>query len=190
MTDAEVSANATKLTQVTSVRRFISIDGKTVVRLVRSEQALDAYVSPPGGREISSTWGFCLDQEPDTFREVGSLAQTLEKLAPRRTISAAAIVSPRRFSEMVAAAGDLGGLVSVGSLEVAIVLKWGVRSAAPFCAIDVTEHELRFHTLVPQALYKEAEREPEGVYVTAFSFDSLSIVERKLVAGPRARRRG
>lgn len=176
--------NALKLTPVTSVRRYISIDGKTVVRLVRSEQNLDAYVSPPGGRMISSVWGFYLDQEPDTFREVGSLAETLEKLAPRRTLSAAAIVSPRRFSEMVADAEGLGSLVFVGSLAVAIVLDWGRRNASRFCAIDVTDRELRFYTMVPTALYKESEREPEGVYATTFSFDSLSIVKRKRVAGP------
>jgi len=91
---------------------------------------------------------------------------------------------------MVAAAENLGFVVCVGALAVSVILEWGHKTATPFCGIDVEDGVLRFHALVPEGLEPQTKSEAPGVYLTGYSVKSLSIVERRLVAGPPDRGAG
>jgi hypothetical protein len=51
-----------KLTPVTDVARFVSIDGTTIVRISRSSRALDAYYDPPVVQDVREAWGTCFDE--------------------------------------------------------------------------------------------------------------------------------
>src|SRR4051794_11003410 len=104
-----------KLTPITDVWRFVSIDGKTIVRVRRSLTALDGYYDPPVRQDVSDAWGYCFDGTRDSFREVGDLQDVLKTVAAASMVAAAALASPRQFAEMVAAAFNLGNVFYVGS---------------------------------------------------------------------------
>ena len=97
------------LTPITEIRRYISIDEKIIVRISRSKQEMDYYSDPPV--ELKIVWGYCLDAEPDSFRETGSLRDVLMQIATRPMIVASAVAAPRRFAEMVSVAYDLGKVI-------------------------------------------------------------------------------
>src|SRR4051812_43612627 len=93
-------AGSMKLTPVTDVARFVSIDGRSIVRITRSLRALDAFYDPPVVEEVTDAWGTCFDESPDSFQEIGQLPDVLKIIATRDMVAAAALASPRRFAEM------------------------------------------------------------------------------------------
>src|SRR5262249_46023607 len=103
-----------KLTPVTTVDRFVAIDGVTIIRIFRCLRALDGYYDPPVVQDKSDVWGIC-PEGPDSFHEIGQLQDVLKTIATQPMVAAAAKASPRRFAEMVSAAFDLGLVFYVGS---------------------------------------------------------------------------
>lgn len=168
-----------KLTPVTSVDRFVSIDGTTIVRISRSLLALDGYYTPPVVEDVRDIWGMCLDEEPDSFREMGQLQDVLKAIASQEMVAAAAVASPRRFAEMVASAYDLGLVFYVASRAI-----WAVgdhvADAKRFCSIEVHQTSLNFHVLVSRDLF-EKQRELPGVYSVSFSLSEFVVQSQALV---------
>lgn len=168
-----------KLTPVTDVARFVSIDGRTVVRITRSRQGLDAYYDPPLIEDVTEVWGTCLDESRDSFHEIGQLKDVLKTIATQDMVVAAAVASPRRFAEMVATAHDLGSVLYVGSRAMWVVAD-RVADAKQFCTIDATNQVLRFHTLLPIKLF-EKKRELPGIYSVSYSLSEFLIQSKVLV---------
>jgi len=168
-----------KLTPVTDVARFVSIDGTTIVHISRSLRALDAYYDPPVVQDVTEVWGTCLDEAPDSFQEIGQLQDVLKTIATREMVAAAAMASPRRFTEMVAAAYDLGRVFYVASRAMWSVADY-IADAKRFCSIEVTEESLNFHVLLLPKLFAE-QREPPGVYKVSFSLSEFVMQSRALV---------
>ena len=67
------------LTPITSVERFVSIDGVTVVRIYRCKQWLEGFSDPPIIEDEAVTWGSCFHDTPDRFIEVGALEEVLKQ---------------------------------------------------------------------------------------------------------------
>lgn len=175
---SEASCNM-KLTPVTDVARFVSIDGRTIVRISRSFRALDAYYDPPVVQDVRDVWGMCFDESPDSFQELGQLQDVLKAIPTQEMVAAAALASPRRFAEMVAAAYDLGLVFFVASRAM-----WSVADHVPdakrFCSIEVNKESLNFHVLLFPHLFAE-QRELPGVYSVSFSLSKFFIQSRALV---------
>ncbi len=168
-----------KLTPVTDVARFVSIDGMTIVCISRSLRALDAYYDPPVVQDVIEVWGTCFDEAPDSFREIGQLQDVLKTIATQEMVAAAALASPRRFAEMVAADHDLGLVFYVANKAMWLVADH-IADAKRFCLIAVTEESLNFHVLLLPKLFAE-QREPPGVYSVSFSLSEFVIQRRPLV---------
>jgi hypothetical protein len=170
-----------KLTPVTHVGRFISVDGRTVVHISRSRQGqgLDAYCDPPVIEDETEVWGTCLDEHRDTFHEIGLLPEVLQTIAPQQMVAAAAMASPRRFAEMVASAHDLGGVFYVASRAIWAVSDH-IADAKRFCSIEVDEQTMSFHALLPLKLFEEQSEVP-GVYAICYSLSDFKIKSRTLV---------
>jgi hypothetical protein len=168
-----------KLTPVTDVARFVSIDGRTIVRIARSLRALDAYYDPPVVQDVRNAWGTCFDESPDSFQEMGQLQDVLKTIAVKEMVAAAALASPRRFAEMIAAAHDLGLVFYVASRAMWSVADH-IADAKRFCPIEVTEQSLNFHVLLLPKLIPQ-QRERPGVYKVSFSLSEFVIQSRTLV---------
>lgn len=168
-----------KLTPVTDVVRFVSIDGATIVRISRYLIALDGWYDPPEVQDVREVWGLCLDEAPDYFREIGQFADVLKSIAAQKMVAAAAGASPRRFAEMVAVAYDLGLVFYVGSRAIWSVAE-KIADAKRFCSIEVKEESLNFYVLLLPELFAE-QREPPGVYSVSFSLSEFLIRSRVLV---------
>jgi hypothetical protein len=168
-----------KLTPVTDVARFVSIDGRRIVCISRSLRALDAYYDPPVVQDVREAWGTCFDEAPDSFQEIGQLQDVLKSIATQEMVAVAALASPRRFAEMVATAHELGLVFYVASRAM-----WSVADHIPdakrFCPIEVTEESLNFHVLLLPKLFAE-QREPPGVYKVSFSLSEFAVQNRVLV---------
>lgn len=169
----------------TSVTRFVSINERTIVRINRCLSP-DAYCDPPVVEQSTDVWGSCHREEPDSFREIGSLEDALKDVAPARMIVASAISSPECFARMVTAAHELASLIAVGSLAIAVISDH-IENAGRFCAIAVTGKSLTFHTLETQNLFGVDRRTP-GVYAVSYSLTKL-CVERNELVEPYPRRR-
>jgi hypothetical protein len=167
-----------KLTPIIDVQRFISIDGTTIVRIAQYRQALDGWYSPPVIKDLREVWGTCLDENRDSFREVGSLQEVLRSIASPDMVTAAVTASPRRFAEMVAVAHDVGLVFYVASRAMWAVAD-RIADAKRFCLIQIEEQSLRFHTLLP-TLFGEP-RDSPGVYRVSFSLSDFAIQSRDLV---------
>jgi hypothetical protein len=141
-------------------------------------RALDAYYDPPVVEDVRVAWGTCFDETPDSFQEVGQLQDVLTSIATREIVAAAALASPRRFAEMVAAAYDLGLVFYVASR--AMWVADHIADAKRFCPIGVTEQSLNFHVLLLPKLFAE-QRELPGVYSVSFSLSEFVIQTRVLV---------
>jgi len=127
-----------KLTPVIDILRFVSIDGTTIVHITQSRSNLGTYSDPPVVEDIREVWGTCLDDTPDSFREIGQLQDVLRTIAPRQMVTAAATASPRRFAEMIAFAHDLGLVFYVASRAMWLVADH-IADAQGFCEIEVQE---------------------------------------------------
>jgi hypothetical protein len=162
----------------TSIARFVSIDDRTMVRIDRYLSP-DAYCDPPVAENATHVWGSCSNEEPDSFREIGSLEEALRDVASAPMIIAAAVASPRGFARMVASAHELSSVITVGSLAIA-VLSDRIENARRFCAITVNRKTLTFHTLEPTSLYGANRRTP-GVYAVSYSLPRLCVERNELV---------
>lgn len=161
-----------------SISRYISIDERTIVRISRFLSP-DAYCDPPVAENATDIWGSCLTEEPDSFREIGSLEEALRYVASSQMIIAAAVASPWRFARMVTAAHELPSPIAVGSLDIA-VLADRIENAGRFCEISVIRKSLTFHTLEPMSLYGANRRTP-GVYAVSYSLTRLCVERNELV---------
>ena len=170
-----------KLTPVTDVARFVCIDGWTIVRISRSLRGLDAYYDPPVVQDLREVWGTCFHETPDSFQEIGQLQDVLTTIASQEMIAAAALASPRRFSEMVAEAHHLGDVLYAASIAMSAIAS-RIADAKRFCSIEVDEQSLNFHVLMPLNLFEER-RETPGVYRVSFSLWEFVIGSRVLVEG-------
>ncbi|MBN9517011.1 hypothetical protein J0H58_00600 [bacterium] len=168
-----------KLTPVTSVTRYLSINGATVVLISRCRRALDGYYDPPVVLDQQETWGSCFDSSPDSFREHGQLRDALGAIASRNQVAAAAVASPRRFAEMVGDAHRLGRAIYVGSWAIQLVAEY-VRDPQRFCEIEAGPEGMDFFVLVTRNLFGE-QQEPPGVYRVNYSFPDLAVRSRVLV---------
>jgi len=168
-----------KLTPITKVDRFVSIDMRTIVRVCRWHEALDGYYDPPAIQDESAVWGTCHVTEPDTVHELGELQDVLREIAHQPMVAAAAVASPRRFAEMVAAAHDLGAVFYVASRAIWAVADQ-IADAKRFCSIEVKDECLEFHTLRHLELFGK-QREPPGVYRLSFSLVDYTIQRRVLI---------
>jgi hypothetical protein len=176
-----------KLTPVTDVARFVSIDGKTIVCISRSLRALDAYYDPPVVQDVKEAWGTCFDEAPDSFQEIGQLQDVLKTIATQEMVAAAALASPRRFAEMIAEAYDLGLVFYVASRAMWSVADQ-IADAKRFCSIEANKKSLNFHVFLSPKLFAE-KREPPGVYSVSFSLSEFVIQSRALVVEhPKQRR--
>jgi hypothetical protein len=162
-----------KLTPVLSINRYVSIDGITIVHICRSMQALDAYYDPPVIEDATEVWGTCNDEDRDSFHEIGRLEDVLKTIAAQPMVAAAAKASPRRFAQMVASAHELGRVIYIASFALRCMAD---RIADPkrFCAIEVDQGSLSFHTLLATNLFCE-QRQAPGVYRISYSLTSLAL---------------
>ncbi len=169
-----------KMTPVTDVERFISIDGRTIVLISRSLRALDGWYDPPVVQDASKVWGTCHDEAPDSFQESGQLQEVLKTIASPEMIAAAAFASPKRFAEMVAAAHDLGLVFYVASRAMRSAVG-PIADAKRFCFIEASKDSLNFHVLLLPNLLTE-QRDLPGVYSVSFSLSEFVVHSRILVA--------
>lgn len=169
-----------KLTPVTGIERFISIDGRTIVQISRSLRALDGWYDPPVIQDKTEVWATCHDEDRDSFQEIGQLQDVLKAIASQEMIVAAAVASPRRFAQMVATAFDLGPVFYVASRAIQAVANH-IADAKRFCSIKVSPEFLNFHALRLRPYFAEQTETP-GIYSVTFSLSEFVIQSRDLVA--------
>jgi len=131
--------------------------------------------------DATDVWGWCSDEEPDHFREIGQLRDVLNTIAAQPMVAAAAVASPRRFAEMIAVAHGFSRVFYAGSFAVSLALEAHIPDPKRFCSIEIVQQSLKFHAYRSLELFGE-QHEPAGVYCVSFSLMDFVIQRRVLVA--------
>jgi hypothetical protein len=93
-------------------------------------------------------------------------------------VVAAAVASPKRFAEMIAAAHDLGFVFYVASRAIVSVTDH-IADAKRFCSIEVKKNSMSFHTLMPRNLF-EKKSDLSGIYSVSYSLSDF-VIQRKVL---------
>ena len=154
----------------THIERHLTLNGHCMAKISRFETD-HCYSDPPRVDNLRVAWAICPDTNPDTFREYGDFATTLNKCAEHDQIKAAAVASPRAFADMVSSANDFGRVITTGSLAMMTVAD-KFDKPKRFHKIELLGDSLFFFTLESPKIFDDQGPTP-GIYRNEFSLATL-----------------